>query len=125
MKKIISFVVLLNIYAQVQSDDCVITKEYAEARKEVFNKAQEVHASYNECRDSAQAAVYWKAIAACTKEGLGKVTGGGCAHLVSNGSYPVDIADKSHCEIFKVSKEIEKQYRIELMSKIDVAKCKK
>lgn len=117
-------VVLLILSSQVQAGDCVVTKEYADARKEVYLKAREVHASYNECRESAQAAVYWKALAACTHEGLGKEIGGGCAHLVNNGSYPMAMTDKSHCEIFKVSKEIEKQYRAELMSKINVKKCK-
>ena len=124
MKYFLFSIVLLIFCSQAQSSDCSITKEYADARKEVYFKAREVHASYNECRDSAQAAVYWKALAACTEEGLGKEIGGGCAHLVSNGSYPMANADKSHCEIFKVSKEVEKQYRAELMSKINVKKCK-
>jgi hypothetical protein len=116
--------VLLVLCSQVQADDCEITKEYVDARKEAYFKAQEVHASYNKCRESAQAAVYWKALAACTEEDLGKDIDGGCAHLVGNGSYPMAIADKNHCEIFKVSKEIEQQYFKELMSKINVEKCK-
>ncbi len=124
MKHFRFLTVLLIFCSQVQADDCEITKEYADARKEAYFKAQEVHASYNECRESAQAAVYWKALAACTEERLGKEIGGRCAHLVANGSYPMAIADKNHCEIFKVSKEIEKQYFIELMSKINVEKCK-
>jgi uncharacterized protein YxeA len=124
MKKILFSIALLILYSQVSASDCVNTKKYAEARKEVYLKAREVHASYKECRDSAQASVYWMAIAACTEEGLGKDIGGGCAHLVSNGSYPMASIDKSHCEIFKVSKEIEKQYRTEFMGKINVEKCK-
>ncbi len=83
-----------------------MTEEYKEARKNIYFEAKKVHDSYNECRDSIQSAYYWKAVAACAKEGLGKNIGGGCGHLVSYGNYPMEQPDKSHCDVFKVSREI-------------------
>lgn len=124
MKYIPFSLMLLIICSQTSAGDCLLTKEYADARKDAYKKSKEVHSSYNECRDSIQTAYYWIAIAACTKEGLGRDIGGGCGHLISYGSYPMETPDKSHCEIFKVPIEIEVQYRKDLMSKINVKKCK-
>lgn len=108
----------------IASGECILTDEYKTARKDVYFKAKAVHSSYKECRGTMQAAYYWKAVAACTQKGLGKEIGGGCAHIVSQGSFPVETIDHSHCEIFKVPKRTEHKYRDKLLLNLNIAKCK-
>ena len=111
-------------FAFDKSESCELTNEYKEARKNIYFAVKKIHDSYNQCRSAIQSAYYWEAVAACAKEGLGKNIGGGCGHLVSNGDYPMEQADKSHCDIFKVSREVEKKYKQELFNQLTVAKCK-
>jgi hypothetical protein len=79
-------VVVLAFCSQVHAGDCFVTQECEDARTEVYFKARDVHTAYNECGDLVQAALYWKALAACPEEGFCTATAGGCAHLLSNGS---------------------------------------
>ena len=123
--KLLVTTVLLVSFTTHGNETCSVTEEYGEARLKAFSQAMEkVHYSYNTCSDSMHAAYYWKAIAMCRQEGLGQNIGGGCAHLVGNGSYPSEKIDISHCEIFRASPEVEKQYFEELLNKITVQKCK-
>ncbi|NRA85476.1 MAG: hypothetical protein HRU22_17390 [Gammaproteobacteria bacterium] len=106
------------------SEECVLTEEYKAARKEVYFKAREILEPYHDCKDSMNEAYHWKAVAACTKQGLGKNIGGGCGHLVNYGAFPMEKVDVSHCEIFKIPIEVVQDYRKELKLQIDVQKCK-
>ena len=101
-----------------------MTDEYKAARKEVYTKSRELAAPFTECKDSMNKAYYWKAVAECSKQGLGKNIGGGCGHLVSYGNFPMEEVDVSHCEIFKVPIEVIQKYRNELKQQINVQKCK-
>ncbi|MCG7530757.1 hypothetical protein MHM98_05225 [Psychrobium sp. MM17-31] len=106
------------------SEECILTESYKDARKQVYIKSREILKPYLDCKKSMKEAFHWKAVAACTKQGLGKNIGGGCSHLVNYGSFPMKEVDVSHCEVFKLPIETVKAYREELKQQIDVPKCK-
>jgi len=105
-------------------NECELTDEYIEARREARKEAVEITSDYKHCKGASRSFVFWKAMARCTEENAGYSIGGGCAHIVSQGSYPIDEPDDLHCEHFKFSNEERARIAVALLEDKRVKKCK-
>jgi hypothetical protein len=116
---------LLTVILAVQvsawgSDDCTTTKEFRDAKLEAFRAVRE---PYERCVSSMSEAYYWRAVTKCVADGKGENVGGGCSHLVGNGSYPVEPYDVSHCEVLRSDKADFEDYLEYLIRMRGIKRC--
>ena len=120
LKYIFIFLLFFNHLA-FGDDNCSLTDEYVEARKEA---KEVVTIPYKKCKSAMREAYYWKAVAYCVSEEKGRNIGGGCSHLVNNGSYPTEYYDIRHCEILRWKDGDIKRYFEHLIEERNIKKCK-
>ncbi|WP_196140456.1 hypothetical protein [Aliikangiella sp. G2MR2-5] len=124
--KLLAVPILLFSSILIASENCELTEEYKAARTEAFMWIQGSESPFLKCESSVLEAVYWKAVAACVKEGKGKNIGGGCHHMVGHGQYPREDSDDSHCEIFRIEepKKAMKELLEHYVKVRKIVKCK-